>query len=259
MRARRCSSSVESSAHAIFGCLEAKKCGRIVEFDCHFEDVKNLPALEVFMNAAFHLSVEDLGSFCMIAWAIWDNRNLIFKFGKGKPSELVIYGAFSLMAEFQNSKKALSIQPSSVESRSCADWLAPPPGKYKLNTTAAIRKNGISFGVGTAIRDDKDLVLAAHSYQLTSIFNAEIGELIALREGLLLAQFYNLKVDVAEVISLFVVSFLNDSIPPVGESNFIVKDIKAMFLDVGISKCLAVSRSGNSLARKLALLAPLPK
>ncbi|TXG48886.1 hypothetical protein EZV62_024761 [Acer yangbiense] len=111
---------------------------------------------------------------------------------------------------------------------------------------------------GTIFRQSsiiKGLVLAARSNLLPGMFTVEVGELIALREGLLLAQFYNLSVDVVEINSRLVVSFLNDSIPHVGESNFIVKDIKAMFLDVGISKCLAVSRSGNSLALKLALLA----
>ncbi|TXG57422.1 hypothetical protein EZV62_018735 [Acer yangbiense] len=201
------------------------------------------------------LSVEDLCSFCMTAWSIWNNINFLFNNGKGKPPELVYSGAMSLLSKFQKSKIAFSSQRASVASRCSPDWLAPPPGRFKLNTVVANRKNGMTIGVGAAIRDDKGLVLAARSNQLPGILNVENGELIALRECLLLAHFYNLKVDYAEVISPSVVSIFNDSIPLVGESKFLMNDIKALFLDVGIIKCSAVSKSGNSLAFKLALSA----
>ena len=78
---------------------------------------------------------------------------------------------------------------------------------------------------------------------------------MALREGLLLALFYQLKVDLAEVFTPSVVSILNDSRPLVGESKYILNDIKVLLLDVGNCKCLAVSKSGNSLALRLAFSA----
>ena len=108
------------------------------------------------------------------------------------------------------------------------------------------------MGVGAAIRDNKGLVIAARANQLPGNFTTTFGELIALREGLLLAQFFNLKVDYVEGFSSSVCSILNDFIPLVGESKFIMNDIKVMCSDVGIIKCLAVSISGNSLALKLA-------
>ncbi|KAK3189493.1 hypothetical protein Dsin_029054 [Dipteronia sinensis] len=155
----------------------------------------------------------------------------------------------------KNSKQALNTRSSLVSSRSCPNWIAPPPGRLKLNTAVALRKDGWSIGVGAAIWDDKGLVIAAQSNQLVGSFNADVGELIALREGLLLALFYNLQVDFAEVVSPTVVSFLNDPTPLVGESKFIVQDIKSMFLAIGICKSLAISKSGNSLALRLELLA----
>ncbi|KAK3200742.1 hypothetical protein Dsin_024157 [Dipteronia sinensis] len=67
----------------------------------------------------------------------------------------------------------------------------------KLNTAVVIRKNVRSIGVEAAIQDDKGLVIAALSIQLPGLFNADIGELIALREGLLLVHLYNLQIDSA--------------------------------------------------------------
>ncbi|KAK3205324.1 hypothetical protein Dsin_019370 [Dipteronia sinensis] len=142
---------------------------------------------------------------------------------------------------------------SSASSWSCPDWITPPPGGLKLNSAVALRKNSRSIRTGAAIRDDKGRVLAARFNQLSGSFNLKAGELIALREGLLLALFYNLHVDIAEVASPNVVSILNDLAPPVGGSKFLIKDIKAMFLDVGICKSQVISKAGNSLAHKLAL------
>ncbi|TXG51243.1 hypothetical protein EZV62_023767 [Acer yangbiense] len=222
---------------------------------CPFDEVNQLPAIDVFMYVTFFLSVEDLCSFCMTAWAIWNNINLLIQSGKGKPPMLVVSGALSLLSEFQMSKRATSSQLVSVESRSNPDWLAPLPGKLKLNTAVALSKEGMTIGAGAAIRDDKGLVIAARSNQSQGKFKAKIGELIALREGLLLAHFYNLKVDYAEGFSPIVVSILNDSIPLVRESKFVMNDIKALCSDVGIIKSLVVSKSGNSLALKLAFSA----
>ena len=57
------------------------------------------------------------------------------------------------------------------------------------------------------------------------------------------------------MVSPSLVSILNDSVPLVGESKFIVNDIKVLLSVVGIVKCLEVSKSRNSFAHMLALAA----
>ena len=251
-RCPSCAAPVESVAHAIFWCKRAVNCWGCSKFGGFFEEVQQLPADEVLLFASSNLSIEDLGGFCMIAWAIWGNRNNLCNTGMSKPSELVESGAGTLLAEFQQSKRALSTLAPTVHPRTGSDWLAPPPGQFKLNTAAARRNKGLSIGIGAAIRDDKGLVIAARANQLPGRFTEEVGELIALREGLQLAHFYNLKVNLVEVMSHRVVSVLNDSIPLVGESKYVMNDINLLISIVGISKCLAVSKSGNSLALSLA-------
>ncbi|KAK3188789.1 hypothetical protein Dsin_028350 [Dipteronia sinensis] len=85
--------------------------------------------------------------------------------------------------------------------------------------------------------------------------SSAVGELIALREGFLLAQFYNIRVDLAEVASLLVASILNDPLMSLRDSKFIINDIKTFLLYPGCYKCQAISKSGNTLAYKLARLA----
>ncbi|KAK0584046.1 hypothetical protein LWI29_006910 [Acer saccharum] len=151
-------------------------------------------AADVLMFVSSIHSDEDLGSFCMLAWAIWGNRNSLYNTGKCKPSELMASSAAPLLAEFQRSKRAIIPIIPSVQIRGGPNWLAPPPGQLKINTAATLRSNGLAIGVGVEIRDEKGLVVVARSKQLPGNFTAEIGELIALREGLQLAKFYNMKV-----------------------------------------------------------------
>ncbi|KAK3205159.1 hypothetical protein Dsin_019205 [Dipteronia sinensis] len=218
-RCDRCAAPVESSTQAIFWCKEVQNIWINAGFPSLLAGVHLLPVLEVVSFASSVLGRDELGHLCMITWAIGENRNSIYNSGKGKRPELMVSGTVSLLSEFQDSKLVLSTRNS------------------------------------PAIRDDKGLVIAAHSNQLPGLFNVDVGELIALREGFLLGLFYNLHVDFSKFVSPTVVSFLNVLAPLVGESKFIVQDIKSMFLAVGICKSLASSKSRNSLALQLALLA----
>ncbi|KAK3223534.1 hypothetical protein Dsin_010559 [Dipteronia sinensis] len=191
----------------------------------------------------------------MVAWAIWEDRNSLINSGRSKCAELVVSGAEALLSEFQISKNATSRCPLPPSPRSSAEWFAPAPGRLKLNIAVAFRKSVGSIGVGAAIRDDKGLVLVARSNQLPGRFSHIVGVLMALREGLLLARFYNFCVDAVEVASQLVASIINNPVPSHRDSKFIVNDIKSLLLDVGCCKCQAISKSGNSLAHRLALLA----
>ncbi|KAI9177627.1 hypothetical protein LWI28_017469 [Acer negundo] len=203
----------------------------------------------------FHLKIDDLCRFCFLSWAIWENRNSLVNCGTSKMPEIVVSGADALLAEFQNSRLAVHTRIPSPSPQICADWIAPLLGKLKLNTAVACRLNSNSAGVGAAIRDDKGRVLVAHSNQLTGHFRAEVGELLAIREGFKLAKFYNLSVNSVEVASSRAASFLSDPDGSLGLSKLIAVDIKAFLFDAGICKVQAIPKSGNSLALKLAHLA----
>ncbi|KAK2640318.1 hypothetical protein Ddye_028113 [Dipteronia dyeriana] len=94
-----------------------------------------------------------------------------------------------------------------------ADWFAPPPGLLKLNTAEAIHNDSRTIGLGAANRDDKGKVIVARSRLIFGSFNSEIGNLLALQEGLLLAKFSNCMVNVAEDDSSYVASILNSFSP----------------------------------------------
>ncbi|KAK2638075.1 hypothetical protein Ddye_025870 [Dipteronia dyeriana] len=104
-------------------------------------------------------------------------------------------------------------------------------------------------------RDDKGKVLVACSSQICGSFNAIVRQFLSLREGILLAKFYNLPVKIAEVCSSSVsvaLKFPNSSLVDV---RFIVNDIRVLLSDVGLFLCQAVSESSDALAQNLVLIA----
>ncbi|KAK3205252.1 hypothetical protein Dsin_019298 [Dipteronia sinensis] len=92
-----------------------------------------------------------------------------------------------------------------------------------------------------------------YSFKLVSgSFSTEVGQFIALRDGLMLATFYNFPVSIAEISSSKVASSFSYSNLSLGDVNFIINVIKALFSEVAICKCQATPKSGNSLAYNLA-------
>ncbi|KAL5768149.1 hypothetical protein ACOSQ2_014932 [Xanthoceras sorbifolium] len=135
--------------------------------------------------------------------------------------------------------------------------LIPPPiGTLKMNIDVAIRANCLAIGVGVAIRNSEGLLVAALAKQLPRRFAPEVGEFLALREGLFFMKSGGLVVCCAEVDACNVASRV---IKPIsvfgGVTALVIQDIKALFREVGVSKCCAIPRLGNRVAHSLASLA----
>ncbi|KAI9198534.1 hypothetical protein LWI28_017581 [Acer negundo] len=141
-----------------------------------------------------------------------------------------------------------------VARKNIQDWLPPPPDCLKLNTGIASRRNSKSFAFAAVVKDDKGKVIVARSKTMSGSFCFVTRNFLALRGGLLLAEFYNIQVKIAEVDSLNIVSVLNSSAGYLGDASFIVNDIKILFSEVGIGKCQASPKSGSSLSLNLASL-----
>ncbi|KAL5775706.1 hypothetical protein ACOSP7_013263 [Xanthoceras sorbifolium] len=108
----------------------------------------------------------------------------------------------------------------------------PPAGSLKLNTDAAVKPGCSVLGSGAVVRDSQGKVVAASAKPLFGFFPTELGEMLALREGLLLAKELNLFIEWVELDA-----------------------VNALFRAVGVSNCHAIPRSRNGMAHSLASLA----
>ncbi|KAK4858537.1 hypothetical protein QYF36_018003 [Acer negundo] len=110
------------------------------------------------------------------------------------------------------------------------------------------------IGLGAAIRYDKGQVLLALSKPLRGSFSMEIGELLALHEGLILAKQHVVNGCWAEADAVNVVAAVNNCEPTNGVAGFLIDDVNALFADVQVFKCQDILRNENSFTHNLTLV-----
>ncbi|KAL5735902.1 hypothetical protein ACOSQ2_030690 [Xanthoceras sorbifolium] len=250
----RCGDAPESSAHALFWCSSVHP---IWEFTV-FWDVLNLQrhisCFDLILWVFVRAKRAEFEEFCMILWGVWSERNAVFHSKSPRVSADLVSWSLSLLRKFQSTQKVFG-SPSQPPRLPCsASWSPPPAGSLKLNTDAAVKPGLSVMGSGAVVRDSQGKVVAASAKPLLGFFPAELGELLALREGLLLAMELNLIIEWVELDAANAVARIFNSCP----SSFmdpIVSDIKALFRVVGVSNCHAIPRSRNGMAHSLASLA----
>ncbi|KAL5788264.1 hypothetical protein ACOSP7_005213 [Xanthoceras sorbifolium] len=244
----RCGDAPESSAHALFWCSSVRPIWEstvfwdILNLQCHISCFDLI--LWVFVRA----KRAELEEFCMILWGVWSKRNAVCHSKSPRFSADLVSWSLSLLREFQGTQKVFGspVQPPR-QPRS------PPAGSLKLNTDAAVSPGCSVMGSGAVVRDSQGKVVAASAKPLLGFFPAELGELLALREGLLLAKEFNLIIEWVELDAVNVVARVFNSLP-CSVMDPIFSDVKALFRDVGVSNCHAIPRSGNGMAHSLASL-----
>ncbi|KAL5790036.1 hypothetical protein ACOSQ2_004924 [Xanthoceras sorbifolium] len=215
----RCGDAPESSAHALFWCSSV----RPIWESSVFWDILNL------QNAVCH-SKSPRVSADLVSWSL------------------------SLLHEFQGTQKVFNSPLQPPRQPRSSPWSPPPAGSLKLNSDAAVKPGCSVMGSGAVVRDSQGKVVAASAKPLLGFFPAELGELLALREGLLLAKEFNLIIEWVELDAASVVARLLNSLP-ISVLDPIFSDVKALFRAVRVSNCHAIPRSGNRMAHSLASLA----
>ncbi|KAL5762800.1 hypothetical protein ACOSP7_019064 [Xanthoceras sorbifolium] len=133
----------------------------------------------------------------------------------------------SSKADFQCSQNIFIPKLCSSSTIPCVNWVSPPHGLLKLNSDVAVKQGGEFIGI----------------------------ELLALRGGLLLAEQLDFSVGLVEVDAVNVVASVNSFKLSSCFAGFVIEDIQVFCRDIGVQKCFAIPRLGNSLAHNLASLA----
>ncbi|KAL5834726.1 hypothetical protein ACOSQ4_014223 [Xanthoceras sorbifolium] len=220
-------------------------------------DLSSLTSREVLWWLAGKVKKKDFEWLCVFVWGQWGNRNAGIHSLKIRDVDQLLAWVSGLLVEFQSSATVLTSpgQPSPLSLPQTISWSPPPSGLLNLNSDVSVRKSCDVVDLGGVIRDSNGWVVAAFSKALKCCVSANVGEFLGLKEGLLLAKKLCLSVAFAEVDATFVVADLNLLQPSLGVAGLIISDIQALCLEVGIQKCLAIARSGSSLAHNLASLA----
>ncbi|KAL5748495.1 hypothetical protein ACOSP7_025537 [Xanthoceras sorbifolium] len=247
----RCREAAEFAEHALFWCKEVEPVWEKSVFG-FWDKLKGLSSSDLLCCVALNISREDLALVCMVCWGIWSQRNHFVHGSKSQLGRDVLSWVAGLLLEFHNTKLLFKCSSAASPPSAGFSWLPPSPGCVKLNIDAAVVPGADFFGVGAVFRDSNGKVLVSLSKPLRGCVSAELGEFLALREGLLLTRFFGffgywVEVDVSNVASA-----VQLSLPSLGVAGLVLNDILSLVSEVQVCKCLAISRSGNSLAHDLA-------
>ncbi|KAL5780264.1 hypothetical protein ACOSQ2_011001 [Xanthoceras sorbifolium] len=108
-----------------------------------------------------------------------------------------------------------------------ARWEAPPVGSIKLNCDAAVRANRFCIREGVVVRNYSGQVVVTSSKILSCSFSPELGEFLALRDGLALAIQHGLNIAWCESDATNVVAAVNGVSDSFCEAGPVISDIKA--------------------------------
>ncbi|KAL5739901.1 hypothetical protein ACOSQ2_029081 [Xanthoceras sorbifolium] len=160
---KRCGKSPESTAHALFWCVNSWTSWTASSFGVLLVGFEVLSCFDILCWLSKNISRGDFEFVCVLLWFIWFERNCFFHSGLEKSGEEVFVASF--LAEFHNTVKAVFVVPSVGQqlpsSAEVHSWIPPPAGSFKLNTDAAVWKDSPFVGVGAAICDGSGAVVAA--------------------------------------------------------------------------------------------------
>ncbi|KAL5733119.1 hypothetical protein ACOSQ2_032811 [Xanthoceras sorbifolium] len=132
--------------------------------------------------------------------------------------------AGTYLDELQGASQRGYLVPNLVSAKKT--WLPPPFGCYKLNVDAAFNHQKRAAGLGVVVRDDCGVPRVAASWFLKGIMDIEVGEAMALLEGLKVAIDRNLFPLLIESDSSNVVNLCNNLISSRTEVGVIIQEIK---------------------------------
>ncbi|KAK9986499.1 hypothetical protein SO802_031450 [Lithocarpus litseifolius] len=212
--------AIKTTAHALLHCDHAKMTWAFWH-NCPIDfSSPNCDLVDIALDIIAKGSPNDLELFFAVAWSIWWNRNQAIHENSGSPPLQAWDMASKIMAEF----KAACSYPILPQAPPLSIWKAPPLGFFKVNTDATASNDERNSCIGVVIRGCKGEILAASSKVLPASFTAEISEVFAVLEGVMLAA----KMEVTHVMfesdALSIIQAINDGVF-VGELGHIIQNI----------------------------------
>jgi ribonuclease HI len=193
---------------------------------------------------------KELGTAIMIFYQLWLARNEARdKIMIDAPQEIVRWSLY-LLEEWLNVNCKQGHHPTKVHE----PWQPPEEGWHKVNTDGAFIVDQSCGGTGVILRDHHGGFLAGANHFFTTVSDPERAELLACRQGLLLAKGNGIGRICLESDCLGAVAKLNHRETNRSIHGPLVEEIKSLLKDFADHSVRHVRRSGNGAAHLLAKL-----
>ncbi|KAM6547612.1 hypothetical protein CsatB_019288 [Cannabis sativa] len=257
-----CNAADESITHALFSCPRAKTVWDLSPLNIDFTTLRQSASADILLHLSTVLTTSEFEQFLVLCWCNWHERNAIYHGNTVRSPQAVAAYAPTYLTEFQRARAQRS-QPTtssatapdprpSSEFIHAPKWTAPPRGRLKLNTDAAIDRACNKVGIGATLRNADGLVVAAISKPLLGNYKPEEMEALGLALSLNWLISNNLSVDFIETDSLLVVQGLLSSQSFLSAFHAILNNITFLVSSFPRAQINHVYRSANTYAHTLA-------
>ena len=199
-----CEQEPESISHTLLHCNFAKQVwdkweGCPINMKVRQGDFTDF-ALQMLNTRA----TQDLEILLVTSWSIWYNRNQkVFEDGSLSPDQVWFFTATTRFDYREAAALCNQKQTSDV-----GKWEAPPSGMCEVNVDGAVSGDGKLSSVGVIIRNNEGAPIAALCKLLPGQYSSLETEIIALENGIILAEEMGLTQVIFESDALTVVQDL---------------------------------------------------
>ncbi|XP_060970191.1 uncharacterized protein LOC133037264 [Cannabis sativa] len=261
-----CKMQKESINHALFLCSRAKEVWCFFPHTLNFKLAATTTSEEFLLYVSANTSTPDFEQFLTLCWSIWFERNAEFHGKLPKQPAAIFTFATGYISKYQtvhNSQQITAVSPVadptptfvSPNAPSPTPWIAPPVGKWKLNTDAACNRSNKLIGIGAVLRDSNGYIKAAFSKSIIGCFKPEEMEATAMALSLQWLINLGLTADFIETDSLLVVQGLKAALHCNSAFHSMLKDVNYLVSFFPRAQVTHVRRSANTYADVLAKFA----
>uniref|UniRef100_A0A803Q6Z2 Reverse transcriptase domain-containing protein n=1 Tax=Cannabis sativa TaxID=3483 RepID=A0A803Q6Z2_CANSA len=289
-----CQVHLETINHAFFWCNRAKQVWKNWDESINWSLSMTCSFSDFLVYVSSQLQAEKVELFLTTLWCIWTARNAETHSKSPKSALQIFQFASSYLAEFRKAQaktnsagtrfqvspatslnsaaessaqlshlvaasdsahQAFTYDPTGVLPPTKPKWLAPPSGRLKMNTDAAVNVATGVFGLAAILRNSTGDILAAMVKPMKGCVKAEEMEALAIAWGLKLMLHLRLNVDFIESDSLMVVNGLKSHFKGLSAFHVILNDITFLLSNFPRAQISHVYRSANNEAHLLAKFA----
>ncbi|XP_050217754.1 uncharacterized protein LOC126668608 [Mercurialis annua] len=251
-----CKNCPETVMHTVWFCRKAREVWDMWPVVRKICPKKDWNSKNLLLQAYSTLNKHDFSIFMIILWLIWHNRNCLLFGRQGKTASQVPDWAMAYAEEYMGKELKKSQDPSSgsIHRRGSDDarWIPSREYSFSVNVDAGFNKQQQVFSSGAVIRNWRGEVVIAGSRKYEGMVDVQIGEAIAIRDGLSMALEANLTPFSIKSDAKVVVDFFNNKQKSWNEVALLKEDCVRLASNYQCTGYQFVSRNANKVAHFLA-------
>ncbi|XP_073152476.1 uncharacterized protein [Henckelia pumila] len=213
---------------------------------CHLE------VIDIFLWFKDQITKKEFEVFVMRVWATWSERlRMVYKEGDRICGVSTDWGE-SLLHDFQRARASMVSLADKVQNDSTSNWTAPPVNNLRMDVDVAYNEGLNSYTIGGVVRNHEGQPVLAFGHRIPKPPSVLCSELLAIVEGLKIANSNNIKIHCVSSDSLLTVQAVTKLEENRSYAGVIATDIKHLMESHDNIHIRHVRRSANCVAHSIA-------